>query len=397
GEFDLQLCFFGVGTLAEDFEDQPKSVHHRGIVRETPAEIISLIWAESIVENHRIRPGFGDERGEFVDFPVAEMERGVFGSGLGDLADDGVARRACEIRDLPDIGAPGIDPLCDDGLHVVSDALASIASGYAGERLQCRGDGCASLCIETDPPERDTSVEPKSRNVVRRFGARGLSVGGSCSRTCDNCSLAASFGRYTAYRSVLRECAPLPARIVPCGSSWAGALKRFRTANTLVGEVVRLYGDDIVRVRTCGVPPEGFVVEFEEGMAPSELREESFSERALAENATRARERLDGRQLKGCPVVHRIRCHQKRQRTVWAAERKALLVGRLPRTIERDEAAFTGAVVTVGGRERTLGVGIQHDARRRGARRPMERCEVEPGELSGGAFVGVVVALVPDV
>src|SRR6056297_2120412 len=59
-------------------------------------------------------------------------------------------------------------------------------------------------------------------------------------------------------------------------------------------EILLLNRDDLRRVLAVGVPPEGFGVEFEERLAPRELREDSLGLLALAEDGERGGERLDG-------------------------------------------------------------------------------------------------------
>ena len=55
------------------------------------------------------------------------------------------------------------------------------------------------------------------------------------------------------------------------------------------------------------------------------------------------------------------------------------------------------AGVTIGGRQRGIGVGIEDDPQRRLANRSMESGEVEARQLSSGTLLRIVIALVPNV
>src|SRR6056297_1771953 len=71
-------------------------------------------------------------------------------------------------------------------------------------------------------------------------------------------------------------------------------------------EVLLLDRDDLTGVLAVGVPLQWFLVQFEERVAPRELRENPLGVLPVAEDDERARERLHGVELERLPVVHGV-------------------------------------------------------------------------------------------
>jgi len=90
-------------------------------------------------------------------------------------------------------------------------------------------------------------------------------------------------------------------------------------------EVLLLDRDDLGGVLAGGVPPERFLVEFEERLAPRELRHNPFGVVKLAEDRERGRERLDGGELHRTPEVHGVGGDEVRERAMLAGEAEHLL------------------------------------------------------------------------
>jgi len=124
-------------------------------------------------------------------------------------------------------------------------------------------------------------------------------------------------------------------------------------------QVVVLDGDDFGAVRALGVAPERFLVEFQEGVAPGELREDLLGVVALAEDAQRAGEGLDGVELEGGTVVDGVAGDEEGERAVDPFQVEGLALGGLPGAIERDQAVVALCRHRGRGRPRARGPGRQ--------------------------------------
>jgi hypothetical protein len=94
-QFDLELCLARVRPLAEDLQDEGKPVDDLRILGELSRDVVRLVGAEPVVDDHGARAGFGDHRGELLHLPLPEVEGGVLGAGLGHARGDLVARTVC--------------------------------------------------------------------------------------------------------------------------------------------------------------------------------------------------------------------------------------------------------------------------------------------------------------
>ncbi len=139
-EFDLQLCLPGLGALAEDFENQPEPVDDLRPVGQSLAHIVRLVRAELVVEDDHPGVPFRDGGRQFGDFPLAELERGVFLSGLCDRRGDVVARGASQLGQFVHRGGSVVYPFCEYRFH-----RSSFRAAYAAWCAACTVSRSAML------------------------------------------------------------------------------------------------------------------------------------------------------------------------------------------------------------------------------------------------------------
>ncbi len=138
-EFDLQRAFLGLGTAAEDFEDQPGAVKHLGV----PGllKVALLDRRQRAIHHHQLDLVPGDEPDDLLDLALAKIGRGP------DLTD----RRDQCVRDRQIDGARETDGFLKPRLRTAYDMMIRLRIGIAAAHAQIRADddhppGVFALC-----------------------------------------------------------------------------------------------------------------------------------------------------------------------------------------------------------------------------------------------------------